>query len=91
MHFDIKKIVPLRSKTGYRFCVNFDDETEVEVSASDLHDYRRFQRAVLAQTGRLYESIRVLCAGRASQRTTAWADEISARLASITPKAQANS
>ena len=70
---DIQHITPHRGKSAYNFQVTFDDGMVVEVSAPGLFGYRRFQRAVLAQTGCLYECLGIR--GRGA-RAEAWEREI---------------
>ena len=60
-----------RAGSAYRFCVTFGDGNTVDVSANDLHSYKRFQRAVLSQTGQLYERDSITMA-RARDRPDLW-------------------
>ena len=55
----------------YEFYVTFDAGITATVSAHDLHSYKRFQRAVLSQTGQVYERYSISTA-RARDRADVW-------------------
>lgn len=67
----IDHINRIRAGSAYRFCVTFGDGNTVDVSANDLHSYKRFQRAVLSQTGQVYERYSISTA-RARDRADVW-------------------
>lgn len=51
---EIARIERVEGQRGFRFRVAFEDGGEVEISAAQLYSYPQFQRAALAQAGRLY-------------------------------------
>ena len=72
----IKSIAPVRTGTIHQFRVTFTNSTQVTVTAAELQSYRRFQRAILEQTGQLFYYTNAEYRGGVS----AWRVHVSLRL-----------